>query len=275
MKTKKPLKKVSEVKVKTVKELTDLLKTKKSFLIASIKDIPSSQFQEISKNLRGKTIIKVPKKSLILRAVENSEKEEIKKLKGKIDKNFALLFSDLDPFELALELVNNKSPSRAKPGQIALEDIEIPAGPTDLIPGPAISELGALGIEIQIQGGKIEIRKPKVIVKKGDKISQAASEIMAKLDIKPFSTGFSPIAALDNKTNVVYLSININKEETLQNLKKEYSKAFSFSINLGYINKETIGFLIRKAIINKIAIENLLNKNNNSPEEKNSDGGEN
>ena len=275
MKTKKPLKKVSEVKVKTVKELTDLLKTKKSFLIASIKDIPASQFQEISKNLRGKTIIKVPKKSLILRAVENSEKEEIKKLKGKIDKNFALLFSDLDPFELALELVNNKSPSRAKPGQIALEDIEIPAGPTDLIPGPAISELGALGIEIQIQGGKIEIRKPKVIVKKGDKISQAASEIMAKLDIKPFSTGFSPIAALDNKTNVVYLSININKEETLQNLKKEYSKAFSFSINLGYINKETIGFLIRKAIINKIAIENLLNKNNNSPEEKNSDGGEN
>ncbi len=46
-------------------------------------------------------------------------------------------------------------------------DLEIPAGPTDLIPGPAISEMGALGIQIQIQGGKIEVKQPRIVTKKG------------------------------------------------------------------------------------------------------------
>ena len=55
---------VSEKKKIVVSELVNLIKTKRTVLIASIKGIPSSQYQEISKRLRGKAVVKVPKKSI-------------------------------------------------------------------------------------------------------------------------------------------------------------------------------------------------------------------
>lgn len=262
-KTEKREKEVPEFKIKSVEEMKKLMKDKKTILIASIKNLPASQFQEIGKKLRGKAIIKVPKKNLIFRAIDNSSNENLKKLKEKIDDSFAILFSDLDSFDLALELINKRSSARAKAGQEAPEDIEVEAGPTDLVPGPAISELGALGIQIQIEKGKIHIRQPKVIAKKGEKISQAATDVMGKLDIKPFSVGFTPLCAFDTKENKLYLEINIDKEGTLEEIKKAYSKALPFAVEIGYMTPETIVFMIRKAAIHGDALFNL-NKNDNT-----------
>ena len=256
---------VSEKKKTVVSELVDLIKTKKTVLIASIKSIPSSQYQEISKKLRGKAIVKVPKKSIIFRALDNSGIEEVKKLKSQIKDSAAILFSDMDSFELAAELVSKKSPAKAKSGQIAPADIEIPEGPTDLVPGPAISELGSLGIKIQIEKGKIMIKEPKVIAKHGEKISQAAAEMMNKLGIKPFSVGFIPIAAFDTRERKIYLEINIDKEETLKELKEAFGKALGFAVEIGYFSDDTIKFLIQKARRNEIALENKIQ--NKSQEE--------
>ncbi len=238
---------VSEAKKNTVRELSELIKNKKTILIASIKSIPASQFQEIGKKLRGKAIIKVPKKNLIFRVLDSSGNDVIKKLKEQIKDSVAILFSDLDCFELASELINNKSPAKAKAGQEAPEDIEVSAGPTDLVPGPAISELGALGIQIQIEKGKIKIKESKIIVKKGEKISADAAGIMNKLDIKPFSIGFVPLSAFDAQEGKLYLDIKVDKEETLEELKAGFGKALPFAVEIGYVSKDTIGFLISKA----------------------------
>lgn len=238
---------VSEIKKKAVKELSELGKGKKTILVASIKNIPGGQFQEIVKKLRGKAIVKVPKKNLIHRALDSNKEAEIPKLKEGIKESFAILFSDMDAFDLAGELMKNQSPSRAKAGQIAPIDIEIEEGPTDLVPGPAISELGGLGIQIQIQGGKIHIKESKVIVKQGDKISAEAAAVMSKLDIKPFSVGFTPICALDNQEKKFYASITIDREGTLNNLKYAYSKALPFALAINYISKDTVPLLIQKA----------------------------
>jgi len=74
----KPEIKVSERKIKIVKEISELIKNKRTVLIASIKNLPASQFQEISKKLRGKANVKVPKKNLMLRAIDNSDNEKFK-----------------------------------------------------------------------------------------------------------------------------------------------------------------------------------------------------
>lgn len=255
---------VSKTKKKAVEELVDLIKGNRTILIASIKDIPASQFQEIGKKLRGKAIIKVPKKSLIFRALDFFDKEELKKLKEQIKDNVAILFSDLDSFELASELIENKRPAKAKIGQEASEDIEIPAGPTDLMPGPAVSELGILGIKILIEGGKISIKEPKVIVKKNEKVSANASDVMNKLNIRPFSIGLVPISSFDTKEGKLYLDIKIDKEGTLRELKTSFSKALSFAVEIGYVCKDTILFLISKAGRHEKILENLISKK--SPE---------
>lgn len=238
---------IPETKKETVKELSNLIKSKKTVLIASIKNLPGSQFQEISKKLRRKAVVKVPKKNLIFRAIDSAEGEEIKKLKDEITDSVAILFSDLDSYELAGELMENKTPSKAKAGQEAPEDIQVEAGPTDLVPGPAISELGSLGIQIEIKDGKINIKEPRVIAKAGEKIKQNAADVMSKLDIKPFSVGFIPVSAFDTKDGKLYLEIKIDKEGTLKELKSAYGRALPFAVSIGYTSKDTIKFLISKA----------------------------
>ncbi|MBS3076494.1 50S ribosomal protein L10 [Candidatus Pacearchaeota archaeon] len=247
MNTKKVVKDIPERKINSVKVLKNLIKSKATILIASIKDLPASQFQEIGKKLRGKAIVKVPKKNLIFRAIDESGTKEFEKLKDQIKADSAILFSDLDSFDLAGELLKSKIPAKAKPGQIAPYDIEVSEGPTDLVPGPAISELGALGIEIKIEKGKINIAKSKVIVKEGAKISQKASDLMAKLDIKPFSIGFTPLSSFDTKEGKFYMNIKINPEEAVANLKSAYGKALPFAVNVGYASKDTIKHLLGKA----------------------------
>jgi len=257
MKKKETKTHVSPAKKETVKELTELIKGKRTILIASIKNIPASQFQEISKKLRGKAVVKVPKRNLIMRALENSDDSKLKEIEKKIKENVAILFSDMDCFELAGELVRNKTPAKAKAGQEAPEDIEIPAGPTELVPGPAISELGALGIQIQIDKGKITIKEAKVLVKKGHKISSGAADIMNKLDIKPFTISLIPLAGYDSHEKKLYLEIKIDREKTLEELKRAFGKALPFAVQIGYACKDTIAFLIQKAGRHEKAIANL------------------
>ena len=263
------IKEIPESKKKIVADLVNLIKNKKTILIASIKNIPASQFQEIGKKLRGKAIVRVPKKNLMLLALDSSKKEEVKKLKEQLTDSIAILFSDLDSYNLAGELIENRSPAKAKPGQEALEDIEIESGPTELLPGPAITELGALGIQIQIEKGKIHIKAPKVIAKQGEKISAGAADVMSKLGIKPFKVGFIPLSSFDNQENKLYLNIKIDKEGTLEELKSLYNKSLAFSIEIGYISSDTITFMLVKAGSYEKVLEKLVDgKEKKQVEEK-------
>jgi len=58
---------VQKKKKKTVKELTNWIKQKKTILLASIKNIPASQLQEMVKKLRGKSRCKSSEKKLMFR----------------------------------------------------------------------------------------------------------------------------------------------------------------------------------------------------------------
>ncbi len=262
---------VSEEKKKIVKGLEELLKNSKTVLIASIKGLPASQFQQICKKLRGKAIVKVPKKNLILRAIDDSKNKELEKIEKEIKADVAVLFSGLDSFDLASELMESKTPAAAKAGQEAPEDISVEAGPTELVPGPAISELGGLGIQIQIKDGKIEIKNSKVIVKQGEEISEGAASIMQKLDIKPFSVGFIPLVAFDTEKDVLYTDIKIDKEQTVADLKEAFSRALPFAVEVGYATDDTIKFLLSKAHAHGKALEGLAPKTGGEGGEKPSD----
>jgi large subunit ribosomal protein L10 len=245
--TKKVVENIPKRKIETVKELADLIKSKRTVLIADISGIPGSQFQQISKKLRGKAKIKIPKKNLLSLAIKKAGIEKTKEIDKKFAGANAILFSEMDSYKLAGELIKRKTPSKAKVGQIAPTDIEVPAGPTDLVPGPAISELGALGIQIQIQGGKIEIKEPKVVAKEGEEISQGAADILSKLDIKPFTIGFSPICAYDSEDEVFYEEIIIDSEKTIESLKDSFARSLGFAVEIGYVCNDSVKIMIQKA----------------------------
>ena len=267
---------VSEAKKQKVKELAELMK-KKTVMIISIKSLPSAQFQDIKKKLRGKARIQVVKKSLINFALDHSGIKELRDLIPYVDDSTAMLFSDVDAFEISGILSDEKSPAKAKAGQIAPTDIEVKAGPTELVPGPDISALSAVGLTPKVEQGKIAILKDKVIIKEGGEITEALASIMAKLDIIPFEVGVEPIAVfMDGK---VYTDIKIDKEATLVKLGESFGRAIAFAVELGIMNDSTIDFIIGKAGIEGNAIEALIDsgvseevKEEDNTEEVNANG---
>ncbi|MBD3247091.1 50S ribosomal protein L10 [Candidatus Pacearchaeota archaeon] len=260
---------IPESKKQKVRDLTNLINNKRTILIASIKNLPAAQLQEITKKFRGKAVLRVPKKSLFFRALEKAQNEKVKKLKDYFENSVAVLFSDEDSFDISADLLKSKSPAKAKPGQEAPEDIEVQEGPTDLMPGPAISELGAVGIQIKVEKGKIAIREPKVIVKEGEEISQEVADVMGKLDIKPFSIGLIPMVAFDNNSKTLYAEIKINSEEAVKELKNAYGRALPFAVEIGYTNSETVKFMLGKAgSYEKVLVKLIEEKGNAGKSEK-------
>lgn len=253
---------VSDLKKEIVKKLVGLMK-KRTVMVVDLTSLPSSQFQDIRKKLRGKAEILVTKKTLMDFALEHAKEDHLKQLEKYVQGNSALLFSDEDTFDLAAFLEDNKSPAKAKPGQEAPEDLVVEAGPTELLPGPDITALSSVGLQVKVEDGKIAILKSKTIVKKGEAISEEIASILSKLDIIPFSIGLEPLAACQE--GKVFENIKINKEEKLADLLEKYSRSLAFAVSISYVNNGTVGFLLAKAGRDEIALSQLIKE---SPEEK-------
>jgi len=252
---------VSKEKLRTVKELVELIESNNTIMLASIKSLPLKQFQKIKKQLSQEVAIKVVKKRIFKKSLDSSKKTNVKDLANFIKEDCAVLISNMDAFELSYKLSESKSPVKAKAGQISPIDIEIETGQTDLPAGPAVSELGGLGITVKVTQGKIEIVSPRVIVKEGKKISEEAASVMGKLNILPFSVGFIPLVAYDSKSAKIYESIKVDKEGTIESLQESARKALAFAVSIAFTTKDSLKFLLAKAASHEKAINDLINKN--------------
>ncbi len=248
-------KEIPEDKKLSVKKLAERMKNSKTILIASTKGLPASQFQAIKTKLRGRVEISVAKKSLIVRAFGETGKGTLQNMKELLGADFALMFSEIDAFELAGLLLDSQSPTKARVGDIAPEDLYIEAGPTELIPGPAISELGAVGLKVKVENGKLAIVNGATICKKGDKINEKVAGVLGKLNILPMKVGFLTVAAYDGKADVIYKEIKIDKKGAVDELRNSIGKAFGFAVNVGYFTKETVKYFIAKAGLEEKALE--------------------
>jgi len=268
METKKPKRKAHEKKRKVVRQLAKKIKNAKTLMIVGIKNLPSKQFQEIKKTIREHALIKIAKKNILIRVIKELKKESTLPLEKQIKENCAFAISNLEGFELAGIFSKNKTRIFAKAGQLAPEDISVEAGPTNLMPGPAISELGALGIQIAVEEGKISIKQPKVIIKKGCEINEGAASILQKLDIKPFTIGLKSVAFYDVQTEKIYLNIKIDTGEAVEDLKGASMKALGLAQKIVYYCKETIGYFLGKANAEGDVLNKLQSKEEVKAEEK-------
>jgi len=248
---------VNDAKRAKVKELVELFK-KKTIMIISVNGLPSAQFQDIKKKIREKAKIQVVKKSLVNFALDASNTKELNDLIPHVSDSTAILFSDEDAFVISGILADEKSPAKAKAGMIAPFDIEVKAGPTELVPGPDISALSAVGLIPKVENGKIAVMKDKVILKEGKEVSEAIASIMTKLDIVPFEVGIDPIAAYDADTKMVYVDIVVDKEAALVDLEYDFGRAIAFAVDLGIVNLETLDLILGKAKVHEGVVSRII-----------------
>lgn len=250
-------KSVPEVKVKIVKDLAKRMKQAKTILLASCKGLPSAQFHDLKKKMRGTAEIVFFKKNAVERAIDATEKGALQQLKTHLGSDFVIFLSEQDAFQLSAILSESQVSTKAKAGDIAPEDIEIQPGPTDLPPGPAISELSGVGLKVAVKEGKLEVIKGAIVAKKGEPIKDNVASVLAKLGISPMKVGFIPIAAYDSQADTVYGDIKIDKAGTIEALQEAIVKSQGFAVNIKYLTPETVKYFISIAAMEEKAIARL------------------
>jgi large subunit ribosomal protein L10 len=196
------------------------------------------------------------------------------------------IFTNQNPFELALKISKFSVPAPAKPGDIAQTEIVVPAGDTGLTPGPILSTFGKLRIKTMVKGGTIHIVKDTVVAKPGDVISPELASLLQKLGITPMELKMkikgAYIKSLNKWIPAEELVIDINKykeqiQEAYRNalalgvaiaypvpdvvklsLAKAYQDALKVAIEAGWLSKETAPYLLSKAYAQALALVSAL-----------------
>ena len=249
----------SQKKLDEVKNLKGLFLKYKVISVGDITSLPSKQFQSIRAKLKPNVVIRVTKKSSILRAISELKEKNLKPLEKCVqDAMPVLLFSNEDPFKLYKSLKKSKSRAAAKPVQKAPNDIEIKAGPTDFTPGPIIGELGQVGILAAVEGGKIAIKKDKVIAKEGEILSAKVASMLAKLGIEPMEIGLNLKVVYDNGAIYEKSVLDMDEEKLLKDIKLAHTYALNLALGINHFSKETIKILISKGYLNARAIDLIV-----------------
>ncbi len=249
-----PSQMVLEEKSGEVDEIKELLGRHKSIGIASLQKVRASQLQELKKTLGDKVYMRVLKNTLMKIALENMGKAELKKLEDYLDGSNVYMFSDLNPFKLALLLERGKVKTTAKSGDIAAMDVVIPAGNTGQPPGPVISQLNAVGLPTRIESGSVWVSKDTLVVRKGEPINERLAGVLSKLGIKAVELGISMRAILDEGFMIKGEDLKIDIDGTKKSLEQSNAEAFALSLSIAYPTKENISALLQTAHQNALSL---------------------
>ena len=243
-----PSQQVLQEKISEVEEIIQIVKQYKVIGIANLQKVRSAQLQEFKKNLADKVYMRVIKNTIMKISIENcKEKAELKKLEEYLTGSNVYLFTDLNPFRLALLLERGKVRTTAKSGDIAAFDVIVPAGNTGQSPGPIISQLNAVGLPTRIEAGSVWINKDTLVVRKGETISERLASVLSKLGIKPVEAGLIIKVAFDDGLIITQEQMQIDINETKQNIEKAYSNAFALSLSIAYPTSENTVMLLQVA----------------------------
>jgi len=234
-------------KVEAAKRVARLAKKYPVLAIASLSKVRATQLMAVRKALRGKAEVYVVKNRLAVRGLKKAGIKNAEQLLSHLTGQNALIFSTEDPFRLFLTLDKNKIFLPARAGDVAPEEIIVPAGNTGLPAGPVLSEFREAGIQTKIEAGSIWVNRDSVAVKKGAVISPKLASLLSKLNIKPIRAGVSIALAYEN--GLVYAGdvVAIDLEKYRESLLSAYSSSRGLAIDIGYVTKETAPEIMAKA----------------------------
>lgn len=238
---------VSQQKKDVVSEFTELIDKYKIVGAVNMENLPAKQLHNMRVKLRDSVLIKMSKRRLLKVAIEKAKKEGIQELTPYLKGMPALLFTNESPFTLFKTLKKNKSTTAIKGGQIAPNDITVPAGPTNFAPGPIIGELGGVGIKAGIDGGKVAIKQDSLVAKEGDVVSAKLAAILTRLGIEPMEVGLDLTAVYENGEILTKAVLDIDEDAYIADITSAAGWAFNLAVESAYPTLDTAEVLLQKA----------------------------
>ncbi|MBI5222903.1 50S ribosomal protein L10 [Candidatus Micrarchaeota archaeon] len=185
-------------KVEEVQSALKAVKKYKTVVLLDLRQLPDALFQKLRQKVRqeGGTVL-VLRKPVAIRVLEGIPK--MAKYTTECNKPMAFILTNKSPYDMNVFFKQNKKKRAAKIGEITDVELVVPAGDTDLPPGPALSELKAAGLNVQIKAGKIAVTKDSTLAKAGEKLTVQKIKALQSLNIQPFETMAKFIIGFDGE----------------------------------------------------------------------------
>ena len=241
-------------KTATIERVSELAQRYPVLAVTSLSKVRATQLMAVRKALRGHAEVFVVKNKLAILGLKKAGIKNAEQLLSHLTGQNALIFSTYDPFKLFLTLDKSKVYLPARAGDVAPDDIMVPAGNTGLPAGPVLSEFREAGMPTKIEGGSIWVNKDSVAVKKGGNISPKLSSLLSKLNIKPIKAGLTIALAYENGLIYAGELVAIDLEKYRQSLVEAYTSSRGLAIVIGYVTSETAPELIGKAYREAVAV---------------------
>ncbi len=246
-------KEIPKWKREEVNHLVDLFKDYKNIVVIDVAHLNDRQIQETRKILRGKAIIRMSKKNLQLRAIEQykaeSNKANLEEFASNIPGQSALCFTNMDIFELKKIFNENEWMVPAKPDEITPVDIWVLAGDTGLPTGQVISELNmTLKLPTRIQNDTIWIRDDTRTHKAGEIVDVKQAAVLKKLGVKPIKSLIKIHYAWSDGEIIPEDILYVDTEQIKQNLVIGHREALAILFEMPIYFDEMTNDYILKAV---------------------------
>jgi large subunit ribosomal protein L10 len=241
-------------KKQTVQETVELVKQYQIIAAADLTKVSSSMLQDMRKQLRGLHNFKVVKNTLMRKSMEQVGNEGTQEFIDAVSGPNVFLFTNGNPFKVAMELEANKVKVFAKAGDLAMNDITMSAGNTGLSPGPLIGTFGVLGVRTRIEAGNIWVATDTVVCKKGEEISNELADLLTRMGVRASEMGLSIKAVWENGEVIPGEALVLDLSEYRSKLENAIGNAFKVAIEAAYVTPETAPTILSKAAQQAMAV---------------------
>ena len=237
-------------KLARVDALAASLVAKPMVAVVGFRGVPASALQSMRRELRRRDHpITVATNSTIRHALEKAMRERpaFGPLLEQVDEPTAVLSASGNPFSLYQEFLRTRSPTPARGGEVAPNDIVVPAGTTNFKPGPIVGELQHAGFPAAIEKGKVILKKDTTIVKAGATISREVAGLLTRLEIFPLEVGLTLRAVVDGSTYYPPEVLSVDLEARRGELAREATRALGLAVALAFPTPQSLPPLLGRA----------------------------
>jgi len=234
-------------KTETVQETVELLNEYGVIAAADLNKVTSAMLQDMRRQLRGRLHFKVLKNTLMRISMEQAGKEGHDAFIEQVAGPNVFMFTNGNPFKVAMELDANRVRVFAKAGDPALDDIVFSAGNTGLSPGPLIGKFGVLGVRTRIEGGNIWVAQDTTVCRAGEPINMDLADLLQRMSIRASEMGLRVKAVYERGDIIPGDALILDLNDYRSRLEQAIGGAFKVAVEAAYYTPATVPTILAKA----------------------------
>jgi len=225
-------------------------------LVVGADNVGSNHMQQIRKALRAKGAHLLMGKNTMCRKAIRGHAANNPALEGLlplIRGNVGFVFSKGDLTDIKKIIQSNKVEAPAKQGSIAPCKVVVPALNTGLEPTQT-SFFQALNIQTKITRGQIEIVQDVNLIEEGQKVGASEANLLAKLNIKPFSYGLTLNMVYDNGSIYSHKVLDLTDDDLLRKFANGVRNVAAVSLQVGVPTVASLPHSVSRAYKNVLSV---------------------